>query len=210
MLNQKEEKIYKYIKKFIKKNSYPPAVRDILRDLDFRSTATVHTYIAKLVEKGYLKKDNKKTRALKLVETKEDKKVEDSMINESTYLKVPLIGDVAAGAPILAEENIEEVVALPMSFIKNKRGQETYMLRVKGESMINIGIYDKDYIIVEKTSSAVNGETVVALIEDEATVKTYYKEKDHIRLQPENDNMEPIIVKDVKIIGKVIGLFRKM
>lgn len=123
MLNEKEERVYNYIKKFIKKNSYPPAVRDILRDLDFKSTATVHAYIAKLVEKGYLKKDDQKTRALKLVESKLPKKdrEKDSVINDTNYLKVPLIGEVAAGAPILAEENVEEVVALPMSFIRNKK-----------------------------------------------------------------------------------------
>lgn len=214
MLKEKEKLVYDYIRKFIDTNSYPPSIRDILKDLNFKSTATVHSYVERLVEKGYIIKHDQKTRAIKIVKEKlpieERIKASGPELDEIKYLKVPLIGDVAAGAPILAEENIEDILAIPQNFVRTKKGQETYMLRVKGESMIEAGIYDKDFIIVARDNTAKNGDIVVALIDDEATVKTFYKEKNYIRLQPENKTMEPIIVEDVKILGKVVGLFRKM
>ena len=218
MLNSKEQRVFDFIKSYIDENGFPPAIREIGRALDIKSTSTVHLYLNKLSDKGYIVKQNLKTRALKIAEDKlpkkEDKKVENTKVNmeeEINSLTIPLIGNVAAGAPILAEENIEDYIKVPTTFIRRtKFGQNIFMLKVKGESMIEVGIYDGDYIIIAEENTARDGEIVVALIGDEATVKTYYKEKDHIRLQPENKDMDPILVRDVKILGKVIGLYRKM
>lgn len=206
MLNTNEQKILDFIKKQIKENGYPPSVREICSAVGLKSTSSVHLYLNRLAEKGAISKTGLKTRALKVVE--ED--TTPSNISDSNVLSIPLVGNVAAGAPILAEQNIEEYFSIPSSFLsKAALSSNTYMLKVKGESMINVGIYDGDYIIISKQNTATNGEIVVALIENEATVKTFYKESDHIRLQPENDTMAPIIVKDVQILGKVVGLFRK-
>jgi repressor LexA len=207
MLNSNEQNILDFIKKQIKENGYPPSVREICAAVGLKSTSSVHLYLNRLAEKGAISKTGLKTRALKVVE--EDISP-DAKITDNNVLSIPLVGNVAAGAPILAEQNIEEYFSIPSSFLsKAALSSNTYMLKVKGESMINVGIYDGDYIIISKQNTAVNGEIVVALIENEATVKTFYKEKDHIRLQPENDTMAPIIVKDVQILGKVVGLFRK-
>jgi len=207
MLNTNEQKILDFIKKQIKENGYPPSVREICSAVGLKSTSSVHLYLNRLAEKGAISKTGLKTRALKVVS---DEITPDSKISDSNVLSIPLVGNVAAGAPILAEQNIEEYFSIPSSFLsKAALSSNTYMLKVKGESMINVGIYDGDYIIIAKQNTAVNGEIVVALIENEATVKTFYKESDHIRLQPENDTMAPIIVKDVQILGKVVGLFRK-
>lgn len=205
MLNKNEENILEFIKKQIKENGYPPSVREICEAVGLKSTSSVHGYLNRLAEKGYIAKTGLKTRALKVLgETTPD------VSNDSNVLSIPLVGNVAAGAPILAEQNIEEYFSIPSSFLsKSALSSNTYMLKVKGESMINVGIYNGDYIIISKQNTATNGEIVVALIDNEATVKTFYKEKDYIRLQPENDTMDPIIVKDVKILGKVVGLFRK-
>ena len=214
MLNAKEQRIFDFIKSYINENGFPPAIREIGRALDIKSTSTVHLYLNKLSEKGYIVKQNLKTRALKIAEDKDTKKEVKKKIDmeeEINSLTIPLVGNVAAGAPILAEENIEDYIKVPTTFIRRtKFGQNIFMLKVKGESMIEVGIYDGDYIIIAEENVARNGEIVVALIGDEATVKTYYKEKDHIRLQPENKDMDPILVRDVKILGKVIGLYRKM
>lgn len=215
MLNPKEQRVFDYIKSYIDENGFPPAIREICKALDIKSTSTVHLYLDKLSKKGYIIKKNLKTRALKIaddkVEKKTEKKVKVKTEDEINSITVPLVGNVAAGAPILAEENIEDYIKVPTTFLrKTSSMQNVYMLKVKGESMIEVGIYDGDYIVVAEENSARNGEIVVALIEDEATVKTYYKEKDYIRLQPENKEMDPIIVRDVKILGKVIGLYRKM
>ena len=207
MLNTNEQKILDFIKKQIKENGYPPSVREICSAVGLKSTSSVHLYLNRLAEKGAISKTGLKTRALKVVEEEAEP---NTKILDSNVLSIPLVGNVAAGAPILAEQNIEEYFSIPSSFLsKAALSSNTYMLKVKGESMINVGIYDGDYIIISKQNTATNGEIVVALIENEATVKTFYKEKDHIRLQPENDTMAPIIVKDVQILGKVVGLFRK-
>lgn len=202
MLTNQEEKVYEYIKDQCKENGYPPAIREICSALGFKSTSTVHMYIERLTEKGYLKKVDQKKRAIRPV-------FEENQRGE--IVNIPVVGHVAAGEPILAEENIEEMFSMPVAFMgKNKLNGNTFMLKVKGESMIEAGINDGDYIIVKQQVTAENGETVVALIDNEATVKTFYKEGDHIRLQPQNSTMEPIIVKDVSIVGKVVGLFRNM
>ncbi len=206
MLNNNEQKILDFIKEQIKENGYPPSVREICAAVGLKSTSSVHSYLNKLAEKGYITKTGLKTRALRVIE----EETANIPSNDSNVLSIPLVGNVAAGAPILAEQNIEEYFSIPSSFLsKSAISSNTYMLKVKGESMINVGIYNGDYIIISKQNTATNGEIVVALIDNEATVKTFYKEKDHIRLQPENDTMDPIIVKDVKILGKVVGLFRK-
>lgn len=203
-LSKNEKNILMFIKEQVKKNGYPPSVREICKAVGLKSTSSVHMYLSRLKEKEYITKQDLKTRALKIVDQ------DFNSFDDKDILSIPLVGQVAAGIPILAEENIEEYIKMPINlFKKNVKNETTYMLKVKGESMINAGIFDGDYIIVSKCQTAENGQIVVALIDNEATVKTFYKEKDHIRLQPENDNMDPIIVKDVKIIGKLVGLIRR-
>ncbi|MBR2852042.1 MAG: transcriptional repressor LexA, partial [Anaerotignum sp.] len=181
-------------------NGYPPTIREICDGVGLKSPSTVHGHIERLKKAGKLDKADSKTRAIKVSEK------ESVTFTEKEFLEVPVLGTVAAGVPIAAQEDIERTFPLPMDFAKKG---EIFMLKVRGESMINAGIFSGDYIIVEQTSVANNGQMVVALIDDEVTVKTFYKEKDFIRLQPENSSMSPIIVKDVAILGKVIGLFRK-
>lgn len=209
-LNKREKAILKYIEKQIKANSYPPSVREIGKAVGLSSTATVHGYLAKLEEKGYIKKESQKGRTLRLLKgiLKEEKKEEPKQVYTSREMvNVPVIGKITAGAPILAVENVTDTFPIPIDFVGNS---ESFMLTVSGESMIEAGILDGDYILVKKQNTANNGEIVVALIEDEATVKTFYKENGHIRLQPENSTMEPIIVPNCEILGKVAGVFRKM
>ena len=209
-LNKREEAILKFIEKQIKENGYPPSVREIGKAVGLSSTATVHSYIAKLTQKGYIKKEDQKGRTLKVLKggLGDDKKNTDKPIyNGRELVDVPVIGKITAGAPILAVENITDTFPIPIDFVGNS---ESFMLTVRGESMIEAGILDGDYILVKKQNTARNGEIVVALIGDEATVKTFYKESDHIRLQPENSTMDPIIVPDCKILGKVAGVFRKL
>ncbi len=209
-LNKREKAILKFIEKQVIEDGYPPSVREIGKAVGLSSTATVHGYLAKLKEKGYIKKEDKKGRTLKLLKgsTGESiQKVEKDYYSQKELIDVPLVGKITAGAPILAVENVSDTFPIPIDFVGNS---ESFMLTVRGESMIEAGILDGDYILVRKQNDAVNGQIVVALIEDEATVKTFYKEKDHIRLQPENSTMDPIIVPDCKILGKVIGVFRKM
>lgn len=197
-LNAQEQRVLEYIKKQIKDTGYPPSVREICAALGFKSTSSAHQYIWRLAEKGYIDKGDLKTRAIKVVGT------------EPT-ISIPVVGKVAAGEPILATENIEDYMSIGESFFsKDSLRNDNFILKVQGESMINAGINDGDYIIVSKQSTVLNGQIVVAMIDGEATVKRFYKEKNYIRLQPENDNMDPIIAKDVQIIGKVIGLFRKI
>ena len=203
-LSENELNILNYIRKQVSEVGYPPSVRELCKAVGLKSTSSVHLYLSRLAEKGYITKGSLKTRALKITGETVGK------VQDVDMIEVPLVGQVAAGQPILAEENIEEYVKLPISLVKqNTKSEATYMLKVKGDSMINAGIFSGDYIIVSKCSEAQNGQIVVALIDDEATVKTFYKERDYIRLQPENDTMSPIIVKDVKIIGKVVGLIRR-
>lgn len=197
-LNEKEQKVLEYIKKQIKDTGYPPSVREICAALGFKSTSSAHQYIWRLAEKGYIDKGDLKTRAIRVVGA------------EST-ISVPIVGKVAAGEPILATENIEDYMSIGESFFsKDSLKNDNFILKVQGESMIEAGINDGDYIIVSKQSTARNGQIVVAMIDGDATVKTFYKEAGYIRLQPENSTMDPIIVKDCQIVGKVIGLFRKI
>ena len=197
-LNAQEERVFNYIKEKIQNYGYPPSVREICAALGFKSTSSAHQYIARLAEKGYISKDDLKTRAIRVVGA------------EST-IALPIVGKVAAGEPILAQENVEDYFSIGESFFnQDSLKNDNFILKVQGESMINAGINNGDYIIVSKQNTARNGQIVVAMIDGEATVKTFYKEKDHIRLQPENDTMAPIIVKKVEIVGKVVGLFRKI
>lgn len=206
-LNQNEVNILNFIKKQVQENGYPPSVREICKAVGLKSTSSVHMYLNRLAEKGELQKTNLKTRALKLTNMSN---ISSEKTEDIDSVSIPLVGNVAAGAPILAEQNIEDYFRISTSLLKKTNSADgTYMLKVKGDSMINVGIYSGDYVIISKCQNAENGEIVVAMIENEATVKTFYKEKDHVRLQPENDTMDPIIVKDVQILGKVIGLFRK-
>lgn len=203
-LNQNEVNILNFIKKQVNENGYPPSVREICKAVGLKSTSSVHMYLNRLAEKGELEKTNLKTRALRLTN------ISDQKPEDIDSVSIPLVGNVAAGAPILAEQNIEDYFRISTSLLKkSNQAEATYMLKVKGDSMINVGIYNGDYVIVSKCQTAENGQIVVAMIDNEATVKTFYKEKDHVRLQPENDAMAPIIVNDVQILGKVIGLFRK-
>lgn len=209
-LGKREKAILKYIEKQIMANSYPPSVREIGKAVGLSSTATVHGYLEKLEEKGYIKKESQKGRTLRLIKGMlgSEKKQEDkNFYSGREMVEVPVIGKITAGAPILAVENVTDTFPIPIDFVGNS---ESFMLTVRGESMIEAGILDGDYILVKKQSIANNGEIVVALIGEEATVKTFYKEKDHIRLQPENSAMEPIIVPNCEILGKVAGVFRKL
>lgn len=197
-LNVQEKRVFDYLKDQIREKGYPPSIREICAALNFKSTSSVHQYIARLAEKGYIDKGDLKTRAIKIV-------------GDEPTISIPIVGKVAAGEPILAQENIEDYFSIGESFFsQSDLKNETFVLKVQGESMINAGINNGDYIIVSKENTARNGQIVVAMIDGNATVKTFYKEKDHVRLQPENDTMEPIIVKDVQIVGKVVGLFRKI
>ncbi|MBQ3413777.1 MAG: transcriptional repressor LexA [Clostridia bacterium] len=209
-LNKREKAILKFIEKQIMTDGYPPSVREIGKAVGLSSTATVHGYLARLDEKGYIKKQDKKGRTLRLLKggSGENKNTSSKdFYAQKELVEVPIIGKITAGQPILAVENVTDTFPIPVDFVGNS---ESFMLTVRGESMIEAGILDGDYILVRKQNDARNGEIVVALIGDEATVKTFYKEKDHIRLQPENSTMDPIIVPDCKILGKVSGVFRKM
>jgi repressor LexA len=196
-ITQKQQEILEYLKKEIISRGYPPSVREICEAVDLRSTSSVHSHLETLERNGYIRRDPAKPRAIEIV---------DNNFNLTRKsVSVPILGSVAAGMPLLAVENVEGYFPIPIEYMPNT---ETFMLHVKGESMINAGIYDGDKVLVQKQSTAENGDFVVAMIEDGVTVKTFYKEDDHIRLQPENDFMEPLIYDDVQIIGKVIGLFR--
>lgn len=209
-INKREKAILKFLEREIATRGYPPSVREIGKAVGLSSTATVHGYISRLEQKGYIKKESQKGRTLRLIKGQKGEEIKTG--NKDFYtgkemVEVPVIGKITAGAPILAVENVTDTFPIPLDFVGNS---ESFMLTVRGESMIEAGILDGDYILVKKQNSADNGEIVVALIEDEATVKTFYKEKDHIRLQPENSTMDPIIVPDCQILGKVSGVFRKM
>ena len=202
-LTKGQSVILQALKKLIAKNGYPPTVREIGEETKLSSPATIHFHLKKLEEKGYIKKDDKKNRTLEILVPNEYLKQDESVVD------VPLLGKVTAGTPIEAIETPDEYFSLPANLITNK--EEVFTLKVSGESMINVGIYDGDILIVERRNTARNGETVVAMNSDnEVTVKTFYKEDGYFRLQPENDTMEPIILKEVTIIGKAIGLYRKL
>ena len=198
-LSQKQIEILEFIKMEIQKKGYPPAVREICNGVSLKSTSTVHSHLEKLEHKGYIRKDPAKPRAIEVLDRFD-------MPNKNV-VNVPIIGKVTAGQPILAVENIEDTFPVPKDLVDENN---VFMLRIQGESMIDAGIYDGDFVLIKQQSDAINGEIVVALLGDSATVKRFFKEKDYIRLQPENQSMSPIITKDVKILGKVIGLFRKI
>ena len=218
MLKEREQNILNYMRAEIREKGYPPTVREICSALDIKSTSTVHKDISNLLKQGYIKKDPSKPRALMLVDIGQtdshdkhemsDRNTVNREVSRAEIIEVPLVGRIAAGTPILAEQNVEDSFPVPARFVGNN---PSFMLTVRGESMIEAGIMDGDYILVEQQNTARNGEIIVAMVdgfESEATVKTFYKENDHIRLQPENSSMSPIIVQDVKILGKVKGVFR--
>ena len=197
-ISKKQQEILEYIKSELLRIGYPPAVREICEAVNLRSTSSVHAHLESLEKNGYIRRDPTKPRAIEIID--------DSFnLSRREMVNVPMVGQVAAGEPILAEQNITNYFPIPMEFMPNN---DTFMLTVRGESMINVGIYDGDYVLVEKRPTASNGEIVVALVEDSATVKTFYKENGYYRLQPENDDMDPIIVNNCEILGKVIGVFR--
>lgn len=197
-ITKKQSEILEYIKSQILNKGYPPSVRDICTAVNLKSTSSVHAHLETLEKNGYIRRDPTKPRTIEIID-------DNFNLTRREVVNVPLIGQVAAGQPLLAVENISSYFPIPAEFLPN---EETFMLKVKGESMINMGIYEGDQIIVKKQNTARNGEVVVALVDDSATVKRFYKEEGHIRLQPENDFMEPIIVDDCEILGKVIGLIR--
>lgn len=199
-MTKKQQEILEFIKTSINKKGVPPTVREICSAVNLKSTSSVHTYLSALEKKGYIHRDPAKSRCIEITDGSEPEN------NNVTSISVPILGQVTAGLPILAVENIEGYFPLPTDSVP--AGFETFMLRVKGESMINAGIFDKDLILVRSQNTAENGEKVVAMVDDAVTVKTFYKEKNHFRLQPENDSFEPIIVDHCEILGKVIGLFR--
>ena len=199
-LSTKQKEIYNVIKDSILNKGYPPSVREIGELVGLKSTSSVHAHLNTLEKKGYIRKDPTKPRTIEITD-------DTFNLTRREVVNVPMIGTVAAGMPILASENITDYFPIPSELLPNT---DIFMLKVKGESMVNAGIHDGDQIIVSKQNTAKNGDIVVALIEDSATVKTFYKEKNYYRLQPENDFMEPILVKEVTILGKVIGLFRFM
>jgi len=200
-VSKRQQAILDFIKSEVKKKGYPPSVREIGKAVGLASSSTVHSHLSQLEKKGYIKRDPTKPRAIEILD-KED------LNAGSDAVKVPIIGKVTAGQPITAIENVEDYFLLPK---KIARGESLFMLLVEGDSMIDAGIFDRDYVIVKQQATADNGDIIVAMTEDnEATVKRFYKEKDHIRLQPENSTMEPIILKNVSILGKVVGVYREI
>lgn len=197
-LSTKQAEILEYIKQEILRKGYPPAVREICEAVHLKSTSSVHSHLETLEKNGYIRRDPTKPRAIEIMD-------DNFNLGRREMVNMPIVGTVAAGSPILAEENIENYFPVPAEYVPNK---ETFMLTVKGDSMMNAGILNGDKVMVQKQSTANNGDIIVALVDDSATVKTYYKEKGYYRLQPENDTMEPIIVQELSILGKVFGVFR--
>ncbi len=198
-LGKKQKQIFDYLKKEIKQKGYPPSVREICEAVDLKSTSTVQGHLYRLEKKGYIKRSPTKSRTIEILEP-------NFYANRTGFIEVPIVGKITAGEPILAVENVEGSFPIPIEYVND---DEVFMLKVRGRSMIGAGIFDKDLILVRKQNTADNGDIVVALIDDSATVKRFFKEDNHIRLQPENSAMRPIILNKVTILGKVIGLFRK-
>ncbi|MGF0064033.1 transcriptional repressor LexA [Roseburia sp. MUC/MUC-530-WT-4D] len=197
-ISDKQKEILEFIKNEILNKGYPPTVRDICEAVHLKSTSSVHSHLETLEKNGYIRRDPTKPRAIEIID-------DNFNLTRREVVNVPMVGQVAAGEPILAVQNIESYFPIPTEFMPN---EESFMLKVKGESMINAGIFNGDNVLVKKQPTADNGDIVVALVDDSATVKTFYKENGHIRLQPENDTMDPIIVNDCSILGKVFGVFR--
>lgn len=198
-LTKRQREIFDYISRYLSRHGYPPTVREIGKAVGLHSSSTVHAHLAKLEKLGVLKRDPTKPRAMEVLVERAKRAVRPTGL--------PLVGNVAAGAPILAEENVEEYMQVP-DVIGGEAGD--YILRVRGDSMVDVGILDGDFAIVRPAKQARNGEIVVAMIEDEATVKRFFREKDHVRLQPENASMEAIVTKDAEILGRVVGVFRSV
>ena len=198
-ISTKQREILEYIKAQILEKGYPPAVREICEAVNLKSTSSVHSHLETLEKNGFIRRDPTKPRAIEILD-------DDFNLTRREVSNIPIIGKVAAGSPILAQENITDYFPITVDYLPNK---ETFMLIVKGDSMINMGIYDGDYVLVEATSTAKNGDVVVALVDDSATVKRFYKEDGHYRLQPENDSLDPIIVPECQVLGKVISLYRR-
>ncbi|KZL91146.1 transcriptional repressor LexA [Clostridium magnum] len=194
----KQVEVYEFIKNQIKEKGYPPSVREICAAVGLKSTSTVHGHLERLEKKGLIRRDPTKPRTIEVVE---------NSLNRKEMINVPILGTITAGLPILAVENIEDTFPLPVNYIKSNK--DLFILKVSGESMVEAGILDGDFSIIEKSNSANNGEIVVALIDNEATLKRFFKEKDHIRLQPENKNMSPIIVPECQVIGRLVGIYRQ-
>ncbi len=193
----KQSQIYEFLKIYTENKGYPPSVREICEAVSLKSTSTVHGHLKRLEKKGLIKRDPTKPRALEIIEFLQPKR---------EMIDIPIVGNITAGLPILATENVEDTFSLPIDFVKHNN--ELFMLKVNGNSMINAGINNGDLAIIEKTQYASNGDIVVALIDDSSTIKRFFKENNHIRLQPENDAMLPMIVEDCKILGKLVGIFR--
>ncbi len=212
-ISKRQQQAYDFICTFTAAHGYPPSVREIGNAIGLSSPSTVHSHLHKLEKAGYIKRDPNKPRTIEITGPGSESILQGNSLAKVTQdvdrntITLPLVGRVAAGSPILAEQNVEEVMTLPTSVVGD---QNSFILRVRGESMINAGIFDGDYIVVREQSDAHNGEIVVALIDDSATVKTFYREKDRIRLQPENDTMEPIYAENPTILGRVTGLFRSI
>ena len=209
-ITPKQQEILNFMKSQILAKGYPPSVREICEAVNLRSTSSVHAHLETLEKNGYIRRDSSKTRAIEIIDDDFNNTKNESIIGVSNdsgreMVNVPMVGTVAAGQPLLAVENINDYFPIPVDMLPNA---ETFMLRVKGDSMINMGIYEGDQLIIERRNTASNGEVIVALVDDSATVKRFYKENGHYRLQPENDFMEPIIVDHCEILGKVIGLIR--
>lgn len=197
-ITQKQKEVYDFLVKYTTDKGFPPSVRDICTALSLRSTSTVHGHLKRLESKGLIYRDPTKPRALEILELSKSKK---------ELLNIPIVGRVTAGTPILATENIEDTFQLPLNYVKHTN--DLFILKVVGTSMIEAGILDGDLAIIEQTNFAENGDIVVALIDNEATIKTFYKEKNHYRLQPENSAMSPIIVTECYILGKLVGIYRE-
>lgn len=197
-ITEKQREILEYIKQEILNKGYPPTVRELCDAVHLKSTSSIHSHLESLEKNGYIRRDPSKPRAIEIVD-------DNFNLTRREVVNVPIVGSIAAGQPLLAIQNIDNYFPIPAEYMPN---QETFMLRVKGDSMINVGIFSGDVILVKQQSTASNGDIVAAMVDDSATVKTFYKENDHIRLQPENDTMEPIIVPDCQILGVVFGVFR--
>ncbi len=197
-ITDKQREILEYIKQEILNKGYPPTVREMCDAVHLKSTSSIHSHLESLEKNGYIRRDPSKPRTIEIVD-------DNFNLTRREVVNVPVVGSIAAGQPLLAVQNIDNYFPIPSEYMPN---QDTFMLHVKGDSMINVGIFDGDVILVKQQNTARNGEIVAALVDDSATVKTFYKETDHIRLQPENDSMDPIIVADCQILGVVFGVFR--
>jgi repressor LexA len=206
-ISERQIEILQCIVNKVKESGYPPTVREIAATVKLHSAATIHAHLTKLEKLGYIKRDPEKPRAIEIMRNIYSQDEDLPLPSENNVVLVPVLGTIAAGTPILAEENIEEYFPVSSDFVKGT--SKVFMLKVKGDSMVNAGILDKDYIVIRKQETAMNGEIVAVLLEDEATVKRFFKKANSIKLMPENDFMEPIEVKDAKILGKVIGVVRK-